>query len=249
MGMNERQDRTILFVHIPKTAGTTLRILFTRQYAQQPWFVIYHAIAEERERLRKMPAEVRMSYRMVFGHMNWGWHQYLPPGRNYAYTTMLRDPVERVLSLYAHCRISQHYLGGALRGHDIAWFLESGVTGRADNGMVRQLCGRDWFTAQEPYKDTALPVGSITREDLKRAIENLKSCALVGVTERFDDYVQAGLREFGWRPGSHVRRENVTRWERMKQADLTQRQWQALEKAIELDRELYEVALKIGAGG
>ena len=248
MGMNDRQNRTILFVHLPKTAGTTLRVLFTRQYTQQPWFVIHHAIPEERERLRKTPPAERASYRMVFGHMNWGWHQLLPPGRSYAYTTMLRDPVERVLSLHAHCRISQHYLGAALQGHDIEWFLTSGVTGRADNGMVRQLCGRDWFIGQEPYKDTALPVGSLTRADLDRAIANLRSCALVGVMERFDAYVKAGQRAFGWRLGS-CKPVNVTRWERMKQRDLTRRQRAAVEKATELDQELYKVALEIGAGG
>ena len=247
MGMNDRQNRTILFVHIPKTAGTTLRVLFTRQYAQQPWFVIHHAIPEERDRLAKTPAAERASYRMIFGHMNWGWHQYIPAGRAHAYTTMLRDPVERVLSLYSHCRVKQHYLGAALQNRSFDWFLTSGVTGRADNGMVRQLCGRDWFVGQAPYKDTALPLGQITKDDLKRAIENLRRCALVGITEQFDEYVRAGQREFGWRLGA-CKPVNVTRWERLKQTDLAPKHWAALEKSIELDRELYEVAKEIVRG-
>lgn len=247
MGVNDRQNRTVLFVHIPKTAGTTLRVLFTQQYAQQPWFVIHHDIPAERALLEKTPASVRATYRMIFGHMAWGWHRYVPEGRAYAYTTMLREPVERVLSLFSHCRVSQHYLGAALQGHDIEWFLTSGVTGRADNAMVRQLCGRDWFTEQKPWSDTHIPLGHLTDVDLKAAKDNLRSCALVGVTERFDDYLDAGKTEFGWRFGGY-QRVNVTRWERLRQQDLTPRQRQAIEQATWMDRELYELAAKLARG-
>jgi len=247
MGVNERQNRTILFVHIPKTAGTTLRVLFTQQYAQQPWFVIHHDIPRDKAILAKTPVRERASYRMIFGHMCWGWHQYIPEGRAYAYTTMLRDPIERTLSLYSHCRVSQHYLGAALRGHDVEWFLTSGVTGRADNAMVRQLCGRDEFSKQEAWNDTLVPFGQVTRADLEAAKENLRRCALVGVSEHFDDYLDRGRTEFGWRFGGY-QRANVTRWERLRQQDLTPKQRRAIERANELDRELYDLAVELSRG-
>ena len=194
-----------------------------------------------------MPAGVRDGYRMIFGHMNWGWHRFVPEGRGHAYTTMLREPVERVLSLYSHCRVSQHYLGAALHGHDIEWFLTSGVTGRADNAMVRQLCGRDVFTKQEAWADTKIPVGGITEADLQTAKDNLRACALVGITEEFDDYLDRGKTVFGWRFGGY-RRVNVTKWERLRQRDLTAKQRKAVEKATEADRELYDLAVELSRG-
>lgn len=245
MGVNERQNRTVLFVHIPKTAGTTLRVLFTQQYAQQPWFVVSHNIQAERARLAETPAAERSQYRMVFGHMEWGWHQLIPPGRAYAYTTMLRDPVERVLSLYSHARLSEHYLGAAIGGRDIEWFVTSGVTRTADNGMVRQLCGRDLFL-QKPWRDMSVPFGSVTSLDLDAAIQHLNECALVGVSERFDAYLNAGRREFGWRAQMGLR-ENVSIWPRLQRRELTAAQLRAVEKATALDRVLYEHAKRIGA--
>jgi len=179
--------------------------------------------------------------------MCWGWHTLVPEGRNYAYTTMLREPHERTLSLFSHCRVNQHYLGAALRGHDIEYFLTSGVTGRADNAMVRQLCGRDEFREQGAWKDTHIPPGQITRQDLEAAKANLQRCALVGISEEFDAYLEAGKREFGWRFGGY-RIENKTMWERLRWRDLTNRQRAAVEKANELDRELYQFAVELSRG-
>lgn len=247
MGMNERQNRTVLFVHIPKTGGTTLRVLFQQQYPQQATYIIAHGIQNAKAILAKQPPGQRARYGLIFGHMCWGWHQFVPAGRAYAYTTMLREPIERTLSLFSHCRLKEHYLGAALKGKDIEYFLTSGVTMRADNAMVRQLCGRDAFIQQGPWKDMVIPLGGVTRDDLEAAKENLRKCALVGVMEEFDAYLEAGKREFGWRFGGY-RKENQTRWARVRQENLSNRQRAAVEKSNELDRELYEFAVELSRG-
>jgi len=240
---NEAQQRTVLFVHVPKTAGTTMRTIVEQQYRGQPLHIIHHDIQAERQRLALLPEAERRRLRAVFGHMEWGWHELLPDGQAYAYTTMLRDPLERVLSLYAHCILKEHYLGHASKGMDIVRFLTSDVTQTADNGMVRQLCGRDKFL-QEPYHDMMIPRGGLTADDLAAAKRNLEACAVVGVSEKFDDYLATCRGVLGWRVTAY-RNENVTIWPRPNRYDLSKAQQAAIYAATEMDRELYEHALRI----
>jgi hypothetical protein len=242
MNVNDRQDRCVLVVHVPKTAGTTLRVLLEQQHAQLPWFVVHHDIEADRRVLVETPAPERGALRCIFGHMWWGWHEYLPAGRAYAYTTMLRDPVERLLSLFSHARLPQHYLGPHIGQHDIEWFLTSGVSQTGDNGMVRQLCGADRFL-QVPFADMMIPLGGVTREHLDAAIAHLDECAVVGTSERFDEYLARCWTAFGWRFGSY-RHENVTRWPRVRQYHLTRRQRLAVEQATRWDRLLYQHATR-----
>jgi hypothetical protein len=236
------QRETLLFVHVPKTAGTTLRVLMLRQYLGQEVFVIGHSIQAGRRQLRAMDEQGKWRLRVVYGHMCWGWHQDLAPGQPHAYITMLRDPVERVLSLWAHVQVPSHYLQPAVKKMDLVGFLRSGVSCTADNGMVRQLCGRDEFR-QEPWQDMAIPHGGVTRADLEQAKANLAACAVVGVAERFAEFVATMNQRYAWRAHSW-QNENITRWPRLKQADLSTTMRAAVEEATALDRELYEVALE-----
>ena len=243
--MNQRD--TLLFVHVPKTAGTTLRHIVLRQYLGQEVFVISHDIQAERKRLRALDEQSKRRLRAVYGHQCWGWHKDLAPGQPHAYITMLRDPVERVLSLWAHAQVIGHYLQPAVKKRDLAWFVTSGVSCTADNGMVRQLCGRDDFL-QQPWKDMRIPHGQVTRADLEQAKANLRSCAVVGVAEQFAEFVATMNKRYTWRAHSWTN-ENITRWPRLQASNLDRRTRAVVEEATALDRELYELALELGGQG
>jgi len=236
--MNDGQTRTLMVVHIPKAAGTTLRIILERQYPQT--FIIGHDIPAERERLAAMPPDDKHSLGAVFGHMCWGWHEELAEGQEYQYLTMLREPKERVLSLYAHCRLREHHLGAAVQGMDLREFLTSGVTQTCDNGMVRQLCGDDKFY-REPYADMTIPHDEVRDKHVDDAKANLDRCAVVGIAEDFDAMLRVCQAQLGWRIPAYTNR-NVTNWERLKLEELDSRTMEALEHYTRLDRELYEYA-------
>ena len=91
--MTSEQRATLLFVHVPKAAGTTLRVVMERQYLGQPVFTIKHDIKAERQRLDALDEQEKRSFRAIFGHMEWGWHEHLAPDQPYAYITVLREPV------------------------------------------------------------------------------------------------------------------------------------------------------------
>ena len=86
----------LIFLHIPKTAGTTLRTIIHRQY---PSRVIYYiSNPDDIARFLALPDETRRALRVVQGHVPYGFHQHLALPVDYI--TVLRNPVELVASLY-----------------------------------------------------------------------------------------------------------------------------------------------------
>src|SRR5690349_20650120 len=91
---------TLIFLHIPKTAGISLRQVLINN-TPGPAFRIIHPISDV-ERLAALPESERAALELVDGHLYYGIHSLLP--RPCRYMTMLRDPVEQVLSLYSFIR-------------------------------------------------------------------------------------------------------------------------------------------------
>jgi len=240
---NTGQNRTLMIIHVPKAAGTTLRVIMATQYPnpKSQIFAIQNDIPAERRRLAEKPDGDKRKLRCVFGHMCWGWHKALAPGQEYQYLTILRDPVERVLSTYAYCNIHGHYLNEAVDGMPLYTFATSGVTRTCDNGMVRQLCGEDRFL-REPYHDMALDFEAVTEDHLEAARANLDTCAVVGVAEQFDDMLDQCRSVLSWRIPAYEDR-NVTTWDRPEWGKLDQRTREAIERHTRLDRALYDYAI------
>ena len=60
---NPMQLSTLMVVHVPKAAGSTLRWIMDRQYPAPLVFKIGDAIPQERERLRDMPEDKKQALR------------------------------------------------------------------------------------------------------------------------------------------------------------------------------------------
>ena len=103
---NVRRDRSaaadreaLIFLHIPKTAGTTLNRIIEREYSPFAIFTMDpHRIRATAERFKRLPEGRRRRFHVVRGHLFYGIHQFLPQGATYI--TMLREPVARLLSSY-----------------------------------------------------------------------------------------------------------------------------------------------------
>lgn len=82
----------IIYIHIPKCAGNTMRE-FWRQNYDTAWF--FGRQVDRKQAL--LMHELKMGREVIGGHMPYGAHQFLGPCE---YVTMLRHPVDRVLSHY-----------------------------------------------------------------------------------------------------------------------------------------------------
>src|SRR5438128_6438596 len=89
----------LIFLHIPKTAGTTLNRIIDWQYNPVSIFTVDpHRIRATVARFKTFSEQRRRRFRVVRGHLLYGIHEFLPQGATYI--TMLREPVARLLSTY-----------------------------------------------------------------------------------------------------------------------------------------------------
>jgi hypothetical protein len=233
--MPEPSEPLLVYVHIPKTAGTSLRRLIARRYPgrfRKAPNTFTHAQAAE-ERLRALLHEEPPPL-AIGGHIVFGLADVLPGDARYV--TVLRDPVERTLShfdyLVAPRDPTERPHGLLARGTpyrpDLT--LDEALTDRRylpDNLQTRMLVCR-----RSPFED--LPVDA-----LGLAKERLRTFARVGVTERLDQLVAS----LGWEQGSPKRKRAGDRRPR---SSVTQAQRRAVEEHNALDLELYALAGELG---
>ena len=98
-------QEVLIFVHIPKTAGTTFAAILERNFRASRIVSVYPNFGITTSELRALPDETRATMECVKGHFDYGIHRDL--GRPFRYVTFLRHPVEQVRSRYNHMRSSR----------------------------------------------------------------------------------------------------------------------------------------------
>ena len=208
-------DRIVIFLHIPKAAGSTLNRVIAQNY---PPAAILKVGGKTDAALRDaLTSEVRL----IAGHRRFGMHAQL--SRPFTYITVLRDPVERVLSQYHFVkRLAEHPLHRA---------VASGELSLRDYGR------------QTPDSQTRYLAGSNTDDAglLEQAQANLVThFAVAGLTERFDETVVLLQRALGWRVRPFTN-SNVSAG-RPKSAGHSREDLDAIRECNRLDLALYDFA-------
>ena len=234
------QDETLVMIHVPRCGGTTLSEVLYHHFPVGERFIVGDNIPADRAKLAALPDAQKRAIRLLFGHQCWGWHHELP--QECRPVTVLRDPAVRVISLYSYMKRSKnHYLYryASSPNYPLGLFMEKGISCTVDNGIVRQLCGADRFL-RDPFTDMAIPYGGVTREHLEQAKANLRQCAVVGVLERFDDFVRRLHEHLDLAPIPSYGRVNAITH------DVPPRSaWDAVQEHVQLDQELYDYALEL----
>lgn len=243
----------MVVIHVPKAAGTTLRVILERNYPRRVW-TVGDDIQGHRSKLGAMSAAEQGRHEVYFGHLTMSWAPLFRTERPVEYLTVLRDPVSRVVSLYYYItRYSTHYLHKTTVGRTfLDWIRSTPETATFDNAMTRQLCGVDDFVRKwtdgvrarssgRLLSDMRIPVGEVSRGHLEMAMANLDTFGLVGVAERFDEFLDGGRVRYGWRIPK-IERQNVT-YGRPRDGDVPADVVEAIRERNRLDSELYSYAL------
>lgn len=175
------------FVHIPKTAGITLKTYLENNY-------LASEIATHHGDARALPASDLNDYALWTGHFASEALQMLTP-RPEAVLLLVREPMSRLRSWAAHGRRSQYA--------EYRAYLE----GRTDAEAVVGEAGYDAFQAH--WLARALRDGAESKR-IPEAHELpglLKEIDLVGVTEHLDRFIQLVAYRMSWAPppnGWHI---------------------------------------------
>jgi len=255
-------ENTVVFVHIPKAAGSTITKVISRQYSPENIYKDYStpgdssdevepalasgegeferfnetALRHAREKyaaFRQLSESARANIRIFQGHDGYGVHEMLP--RPCVYFTLLRDPVDRILSHYYYVkRNSGHYLYDEVTSKNMSLedYVSSGLTPELDNSQTKYLAG-----LETPY----LNFGDYSSDILTTAKQHIETnFILVGFTERFDETVLLLKRKLGWGEPYYTR-VNVTE-NRPEKRQVSDSVLQAIEKYNDLDLQLYQYA-------
>lgn len=180
--------RTLLIVHIPKTAGTTLRWIAARQYAASVFHEFYPGDWPQFEALAAA-SRVKVP-RAVIGHFRFGLHARLPAACDYV--TFLRDPVDQVVSMFNHLTASDDP-------------VHRGV--RSQGGGLAEMLGHDWLRNLQTQYLTGLTRAEVERDPdcaVHLALSNLeREFVGFGLVERFDESLRMMAPKLGWRVPSY----------------------------------------------
>lgn len=202
----------ILYLHLPKVGGSTFeKVIYSHLHTDQnnvidcfgdKFHLIYSGVyhfkpnlsagffKEKKFVLSDKVKNIlsRADLKAVLGHSWFGIHKYV--NKPYTYITLIRNPIERIVSLYYHLQTwpwVKEWEPESSEGMSLEEFVIKAPYSEIDNDQTRRLSGCD------------PEIGQCTPLLLEKAKENLRQhFSVVGVTERFNETLILLKRTFGW---------------------------------------------------
>ncbi len=211
----------LIFLHIEKAAGTTLRQVIKRQYGGGN----VHDYLQGPKAFAEIPPNVKA----IQGHIQFGFYPRLPAPATWI--TVLRDPVDRLISAYNYIlQTPDHFAYQYALRRNVKDFILDGMHIWSENAQVKYLSGAI---------DVAF--GACREDHFRAARRNLQEhFSFVGLAERFDETLILLKRILGWKTPYYTR-ENISN-KRVRKQDLSAEVLKIIEDHHLWDRRLYEYA-------
>ncbi|WP_238327824.1 sulfotransferase family 2 domain-containing protein [Paenibacillus gorillae] len=217
---NKADDSLFLFMHIPKTGGTSLTQLLLHRF---PKLVYYFEVADDQTLLLEKLQEADA----FCGHYPFGLHSFT--SRPYRYMTMLRDPVEQIISYFYFKYKNPKYPASYNIGITLDYFVND-----------------DSFDLEYVNLQTRFVSGELctTQPDLELAKANLRNYFdFIGITERYADSQFLLSRQMGWKLKSYPRLNETPN--RVRQSECAAETIERIKAKNAADMKLYRYALEL----
>ena len=246
---------TLIFLHIPKTAGRTFYNILVRQFlpfeilrleylfskncprSSQSPYGFFNSFLQEYELnyLNNLPDDKKINLKCVTqGHLAFGLHTYFP--QKASYVAFLRNPVDRVISQYCYLRRRPNNpLYYSVKNKTLKDYVEGERNpGQFSNVQTRFLCGQEGILKQ----------GELSESDLELAQKRLKeNFAFVGITEKFDESLICLKKFFGWKNIFYYK-SNVSK-KRPLVEEISRDTLRIIQEKNKLDVQLYKFARRM----
>ena len=248
-----KKDDILYFLHIPKTAGTTLISILDSYFDRKNEVLGIHAW---KFLLPKMPLDFS-KFRFVRGHYGYGFYRLLP--KKPIYLIVLRDPKDIIVSSY---KMIQRQPGEAKR-HSIPqdktiselitdpkieglndtqthWLaIDLDVLSLSKDMDLEQLA--DFQPEEHSYfKHPDIPDDEL----LEIAKKHLSEFAWIGILEKFEESLFLLHYTFGWKPIRNTFKQNVAP-SHIQKDELTDEALEKISEWTKLDRELYNYGMEL----
>lgn len=199
-GRGDAAEPRVLFLHVMKTAGTTFMWHLRTVFAPE---AIYPGkgfdwtdpddvgVYVDLDRLAALPAARLDRVRLVAGHYPYS-ARHLLPG-SVRTVTILREPVARTVSLLKHFK----RLHPPSRDRTLRQIYEDPdrFVGFIENHQTRVFA----IEPADRVRTLREPV-AIDERRFATALANLRAIDVLGLTERYDDFLEGLRARFGWWP-------------------------------------------------
>lgn len=194
-------DRTILFEHIPKTAGSTFNFILNRYYLSVFQIKLIEPL-KSIEEFKKLNEPRQKGFDLIHGHCALEVESFL---ENPILITFLRDPVNQFLSQYYFIKGKKRhvYHEEVSRLASIADYIHYAKRNFQDNLQCRLLAkDQSWIESKNDVVDMD--------KLFSRALDQLKQFDLVLLTEYFDESLMLARQKLGWKKWPYYFRINKT---------------------------------------
>lgn len=164
-------------MHSPRSGGTTLRSILRYQYGSKSLHSFRNGFTSDGiKSYFELSNSKQKQIKCFRGHITFGLHEYVP--KNCTYITIIRDPIQRILSLFGYISgIRGNHLSKPEAHSKLENFLNEGHAGYVKNDQVRRIAGK----TREQVIDF---------DDLETAKTNVSNhFKVVGITEYFDQTI------------------------------------------------------------
>ncbi|MCL5029602.1 MAG: sulfotransferase family 2 domain-containing protein [Bacteroidetes bacterium] len=228
--------KKIIFINLPRTGGVTLEPVLKKQYKDKVYFI--DSTKGPITDISQIHPDKIPTLLCISGHFPFGFHKYLTDETRYI--TMLRDPVDRIIShYYSVIGRPWHYLHDKVVKNNlsIADYVTSGITIETSNSQTQLLSG-----CERP-----LPLNiddPIAKEAIETAKRNLSNYfEVVGIFEKYEESVILFKRKLGWKNVFYYK-QNVSQNSLVKDK-ISDETINIIKKYNLLDIELYFFAKKL----